>query len=145
MLDFFKGIACILVVVNHFHHAGVVGQIEYTISHLGVPLFFLVSGYFLYRDIPEQIKLCLPRKIAHSFMLTLWHLALYIAVGLIALCVFEALNIENVISFLSEIFTCNALMKTIVFSATLYGWAIVFMGIAGSLYNYTACIQTEEI
>ena len=44
-IDFFKCVACILVIINHFHHDGLVGSIEVTVSHLGVPLFFMVSGY----------------------------------------------------------------------------------------------------
>ncbi len=31
-LDFLKGIACILLIINHFHHYGIAGQVEYTLS-----------------------------------------------------------------------------------------------------------------
>lgn len=46
-LNVFKGIACELVVINHFHGSRIIGDIEYTISHLGIP-FFLISGYYLF-------------------------------------------------------------------------------------------------
>ena len=54
-ISFLKGIACILVVLNHFHGSGTGGDVVYAISHLGVPVFFLVSGYFLYNG-DETVK-----------------------------------------------------------------------------------------
>lgn len=43
-INVLKGIACILVVLNHYHGTGEAGDIVYAISHFGVPIFFLISG-----------------------------------------------------------------------------------------------------
>ena len=65
-----KGMACILVVLNHFHHQDIFfGGIEYTISHLGVPIFYMISGYYLWaaNDGLEYSKI--KKRIKHTIKL----------------------------------------------------------------------------
>lgn len=60
-----KGLACLLVVLNHFHGIGILGTITYVISHVGVPVFFLVSGYFMEGNSSKLIGSRLSRKAYH--------------------------------------------------------------------------------
>lgn len=61
-LNALKGAACILVVLNHFHWNGIAGDITYIVSHLGVPVFFLTSGYFLLGGVIGKRKSFLRRS-----------------------------------------------------------------------------------
>ena len=99
-IDFFKCVACILVIINHFHHDGLVGSIEVTVSHLGVPLFFMVSGYFLWRSSLSDVEKVLPKKIKHAAKLTFTHLSIYFVFGLISLVIEKGLSGKILLDFL---------------------------------------------
>ena len=49
-LDFIKGLACIFVVFMHCEFPGILGIGVQAISRFCVPLFFMVSGYYCYRN-----------------------------------------------------------------------------------------------
>ena len=76
-IDVFKGIACELVVLNHFYGTGILGDIEYTISHIGVPFFFLVAGFYLYDQQGGLSIKRLLKKACHIFYLFVIHFSLY--------------------------------------------------------------------
>lgn len=140
-IDFFKCVACILVIINHFHHDGLVGSIEYTISHLGVPLFFMVSGYFLWRGSLSDVENALPKKIKHAAKLTFIHLSIYLSFGLISLAIVKGLSVKILIDFLIGAFSLKAIIKTALFSATLYGGAVVLMGFARRIHFVLRYVQ----
>ena len=50
MLDHFKGIAVIGVVLVHFQFPGTIGSVLCSIGVAGVILFFLISGYYAYHN-----------------------------------------------------------------------------------------------
>lgn len=64
-VNWLKGVACLLVVLNHFHGDGMWGNIVYTLSNIGVPIFFLISGYYLYNEDDNKVIEKLPKKIIH--------------------------------------------------------------------------------
>ena len=127
-IDYLKGISCLLVVINHFHHSGFLGSIEYTISHIGVPIFFLTSGYFLYPDVRK-----LPLKIIHIAKLTGIHLFLYIFLEWqrISSAMNSLFSFYVLKDLLSSIFTISNIKYTIFFSTSLFGggqwflWALL--------------------
>ena len=49
-LDFVKGIACIFVVFMHCEFPGYLGTLVQSIARFCVPFFFMVSGYFCFRN-----------------------------------------------------------------------------------------------
>ena len=116
-----KGIACILVILNHFHHSNIfVGGIEYTLSHVGVPIFYLISGYYLYSGDPVCEYDKLKRRIIHSLKL----LAIFMLVSLgyqamISIIRFHSLN--HLIQFVSDRCTLNNVIRSIFLSETLFG------------------------
>ena len=76
-LDTFKFIACFMVVLLHFPVNGVVGNYLAAVARIGVPFFFLVSGFFSYSeeyDVKKGI-----RKIYKYFLLTVGIDAVYLA------------------------------------------------------------------
>lgn len=68
-LDVAKAIACIGVVLMHCSFPGVTGKFAAYLFKFAVPLFFMISGYFLYKPSlskEEKVK-NLKRKIRHIF------------------------------------------------------------------------------
>lgn len=68
-LDVAKAIACIGVVIMHCSFPGVAGKFAAYLFKYAVPLFFMISGYFLYKPSlskEEKVK-NLKRKIGHIF------------------------------------------------------------------------------
>lgn len=57
-LDFAKAIACMGVVIMHCSFPGVFGKFALYLFKFAVPLFFMVSGYFLFRpELDRRAKL----------------------------------------------------------------------------------------
>ncbi len=82
------------------------GGVEYTLSHIGVPIFYLISGYYLYSGDAVREHDKLKRKIIHSLKL----LAIFMLVSLgyqamISLFRFHGLN--HLIKFISDRCTLN--------------------------------------
>ena len=64
-LSILEGIACICVVMIHFPFPGDIGMLLHGASNFAVPLFFAVSGYFVYNEDTRKVIRSLPRKIKH--------------------------------------------------------------------------------
>lgn len=67
-LDLVKGIACVFVVFMHCEFPGRLGILVQCVARFCVPFFFMVSGYFCYREegITDYRK-----KIRHIAVITL--------------------------------------------------------------------------
>ena len=74
-LDFVKGIACICVVFMHCEFPGRLGILIQCVSRFCVPFFFMVSGYFCYK---ESGKTDYIKKIKHIGIITLFASLLYL-------------------------------------------------------------------
>lgn len=76
-LDFLKGIACIFVVFMHCEFPGNLGVFVQCISRFCVPFFFMVSGYFAFREDGKPPRYAV--KLRHIGIITLAACALYLA------------------------------------------------------------------
>lgn len=120
-INFLKGIACILVILNHYHGTGMAGNIIYTISHFGVPVFFLISGYFLYNGDDTVKKL--PPKMIHIFRLILLHIGLNV-LGFVTERIILLGNIvrkDIVVNDILSYFTAESWKTTLFLSNSLFG------------------------
>ena len=88
-IDFLKGIACICVVFMHCEFPGKFGILVQCVSRFCVPFFFMVSGYFSYRE-EYQFTCSTPqyRKIIHILKITLWASLFYIVVEIVKYFIF---------------------------------------------------------
>lgn len=68
-LDFIKGVACIFVVFLHCEFPGIFGIAVQAISRWCVPFFFMVSGYYCYKETPTDLSQR-KRKAKHIFKIT---------------------------------------------------------------------------
>ncbi len=49
-LSFFEALACICIIFIHIGFPGDFGIVMHSLGRFGVPLFFLISGFFLYKE-----------------------------------------------------------------------------------------------
>ena len=62
-LNMIKGIACFFVVFMHVPFLGVFGIVVKKIGEFAVPIFYLISGFYLWKPEIENIRKALSRKI----------------------------------------------------------------------------------
>lgn len=67
-IDYIKGIACIAVVFIHYNFPGDLGTAVKAFSRLGVPTFFMVSGFFFLTN-EKMVDEKVVKKIRHIFNL----------------------------------------------------------------------------
>lgn len=69
-LNFLKGIACIAVVFIHVRFPGTFGQVIVALSRAAVPLFFIISGYYLYQPDRELVAKKLHKRAKNIAIMT---------------------------------------------------------------------------
>lgn len=65
-MDFIKGIACVCVVFMHCEFPGQLGIVVQAASRFCVPFFFMVSGFYCYRNDADKIR----KKTLHILRIT---------------------------------------------------------------------------
>lgn len=80
-LDFVKGIACMLVVCMHCEFPGYLGVYVQSIARFAVPFFFMVSGYFCFR---QSGKVDYVKKVRHILSILLFASLLYVVVEVLS-------------------------------------------------------------
>lgn len=113
-INYIKGISCILVVFIHIRFPGEFGQLVVALARAGVVAFFVVSGYYLYRDDIVTIKNKLPGKIIRTAKLMAMSLGIY----LIWECFIRMVGtgIDSVIYYLKKVFCISSFIWFTVFS-----------------------------
>lgn len=76
-LNVVKGVASILVVFGHAIFPGTFGQMVFTLASAGVPIFFLISGYYAYDKDSQVVAKRTPKKLMNILKLTLGACLLY--------------------------------------------------------------------
>lgn len=125
-LNYLKALACFCVVMLHCGFPGVVGKLIYGPSRFAVPLFFMISGYFVYCDDKDKVIKGLPRKIKHIAKLLIIADILYFFWHIIQHA-FES-GFIGVEGWFLETFTVQKILKLFVFQTTLVGdvsWFLV--------------------
>lgn len=114
-LNALKGIGCILVVFIHVQFPGVFGQSVIALSRSAVALFFMISGYFLYRDDMDEMIKKMPVKIVRTAKLTV--IAFFIYLVWESAVRFVGTGAEKVLAwYTTELFTLKSLAQIIFIS-----------------------------
>ena len=122
-----KGIACICVVMLHCSFPGNLGKIIYGVARFAVPLFFAISGYFVYNEKGVKVIGVLPSKIKRTAAIFLGTEILYF-VWHISESFFTYGSIKGIIEWLGTKFTIENIVCFILFQNTLIGdvsWFLV--------------------
>lgn len=118
----------------HCPFPGIVGKFISYFFKFAVPIFFMISGYFLYDDNREKIQQKLPKKIIHIFKLLTFSELFY---GFYYL-VFNKGSIEynGIIDIISKLFTGTFFNGTLWFLYSLL-WSYILLLIINkkNLYN----------
>ena len=138
-INILKGIACLMVILNHYHGKGISGDILYCISHFGVPVFFLISGYFLYSEQGVNVKK-IPDKIKHIVDLLILNIGLYILDFIIERIVLDGNVIRKdiVINDILSCFTFDSFKSAILWSTSIFGagqWFLIAL-LEGYIFMY---------
>ena len=114
-LNLLKGVACIAVVSIHVQFPGFFGQAVIALARSGVALFFVISGYYLYRPDDEGRLNKLPMKIVRIAKLSGKALLIYFAWE--SFVRLAGGGIEKVFQWYSEdLFTVKNLIQLFLFS-----------------------------
>lgn len=62
-LNILKAVSAILIVFNHCTFPGILGDLFKGYGRISVPIFFMISGYYVFNNGDEKIK----KKIKHIF------------------------------------------------------------------------------
>ncbi len=127
----FKGIACYMIVALHCKFGGTLGMIVDVACRCGVPIFFMISGYFLYSGDREIIKERIRKRIPKLIKILLYTWIVYIlydiVVTLIGFNQFKEadFNLLNTLLFNDDGFIPNAGPLWFI-PALIYVYVIIF-------------------
>lgn len=93
-LDFFKFVACIGIILIHCKFPGYLGGVLRTCGKIGVPFFFMISGYFcLYKEDLVVDKVKILKKISHILKLSFGAIIFYSLFHIIFYCIIGGASI----------------------------------------------------
>lgn len=128
-LLFFEIVACIFIIFIHISFPGKIGYLLSWFARFGVPLFFVVAGYYMIR--PNTDKASLRRKmkkrIIHVSILLLFSALLYFTISIF-------LNRNDLSSFFIKTFSIRNLLYFILLNRPFFSahnWFLLAM-----LYSY---------
>lgn len=124
-LNVIKAISALLVVCIHCKFPGYIGGFVSDLGRVAVPIFFLISGYYSYKNPEEKIK----KKIIHILKLMVIANILYF---FIKIAIFK--NLESIYSYVLNLFQINSLIKIVIFNDNPFRTQLWFFG--ALLYCY---------
>ncbi|MDC7286936.1 acyltransferase [Blautia schinkii] len=123
LLDAVKAISAYFVVLLHIRFPGRTGEVINVLARFAVPLFFMVSGYFCYRN-DGKILEKLPGKIKRIFLLTVISYAFYI----VWQCFQRSIEGEDIVSWLADIVEWEHIKEFILYNnSTPVKWHLWFL------------------
>lgn len=130
-LNFLKGIGCIGVVFLHWTFPGILGEETKYLFSWVVPMFFMISGFYLYQGNLEQEVSKTPKKIWRTAKITGIALVLYY-LFLIIRTVFVGDSVKEVLGKLN----LKTLAKLLIFNNTDFTGAGHLWFMLALLYAY---------
>lgn len=125
-LNILEFLACFAVVTLHCNFPGVIGKIIYGDARFAVPVFFMVSGYFIYSEDIKKVILKLPNKIKHILVIyltiELFYFLWYFVKNLI-----EYSGVEEFRVWLSQIVTEKSIVEFFIFQKTFFASTAWFL------------------
>lgn len=145
MLNCEKACACVLVIILHCEFPTIVGSIINIIARIGVPLFFMVSGFFSISENQNKTKKRLKEKVFRMFRLVLIYYFLNIGYDIIVkCCLFRQSTISETLSVLANL---NNIKDAILWNRTLIGiggWFLPALLFCYGITYFIYCIQKIE-
>lgn len=92
-LSVLKALACIGVIWMHCGFPGITGKIVSYLFKFNVPIFFMISGFFLYSENKDIIREKLKNRIPHIFKLLLFAFLFYGLFSIFKACIIGDMSI----------------------------------------------------
>lgn len=118
-LNTLKGLACIGVIVMHCGFPGIFGKTIHYLFKFNVPVFFLISGFFLLGASCEMERGKIRRQLPKIFRMLLFAFCFYGAVSLIMNIIGP--DAASLSTWASEVFQPNLLPRKILFGTFFNG------------------------
>ncbi len=131
LLNFTKGISCLGVVLIHVCFPGIIGEILKKIFSYAVPLFFMISGYYIYGQNIEVTK----RRLKKIIKYFIYSFLIYLVFNIIK-------NYNQLLIWISQIFNLKNIIKLIVFCTI--DWAIPLWYLIAMIETYVFWIIFYE-
>lgn len=139
-LDAFRAIACFFIVFIHTPINGVVGQMFLPITRIGVPFFFMVTGFFLFKNNKEKIK----KNIIKMFKLTvianliffIWNVLLLLLRG------------KSIVEYLYNVFSIKSILQLLLLNQSPFGghlWYLTAMLYVLIIYYFVNNTKYEKV
>lgn len=133
-LDILKGLACLGVVFMHCGFPGLTGKVVSYVFKFNVPIFFMISGYFLYSVKTDVVQERLKKRIRSIAILLLSAFLLYGIWSFVESCL---IGQTATLTWLRNSFTLEQLPHKLVFGtffcgpmwylyATFWGYALLY-------------------
>ena len=139
MLNCEKALACMLVIILHCEFPTIIGSTINIVARVGVPLFFMVSGFFSISLDPDKTKKKLKTKVLRTLKLVIVYYVLNICFDVIVKC--WLFRQETILQMISILIIPQNIKDSIIWNRTMLGiggWflpALVFCyGIVYFLY-----------
>ena len=122
-IDFMRIIMAFLVVTIHFPFAGKAGQVFITYSKVAVPFFFMVCGYFLFRDDSKEMMTRLIKQTKRMLLLYVTSNLFYFAF----FTLYERIT-EGNLNGITACFTRKALIDFLLYNLSPFTEHLWFLG-----------------
>ena len=122
-IDFMRIIMAFLVVTIHFPFAGKAGQVFITYGKVAVPFFFMVCGYFLFRDDSKEMMTRLIKQTKRMLLLYVTSNLFYFAF----FTLYERIT-EGNLNGITACFTRKALIDFLLYNLSPFTEHLWFLG-----------------
>lgn len=123
LLNTEKALAAYFIIIVHTGFPKTFGVIANCIARFAVPLFFMISGYYLYSTDREKIQSKIPRKIKHIGKITIISSIIYLIWNILILMP----NKLEIKSWLKSVTSLKSILQLILFNQVNYAPTLWFL------------------
>ena len=142
-LNLLKGVACFLIVWMHCNAGTMVDSVIACAARFGIPIFFMVSGFFAYRISTDNYSKVLCKKIVHiikyiiiaSIVYVLWYWIIY--------PIINGLKPQSFSQYFAPLFTKKRLFDLLVLNVNPFSGTLWFLN--ALLYCYLIWLLLSKI
>lgn len=129
-INVLKGIISFMVVLGHRGLPGDVGMIADAMGRFAVPVFLMISGYFIWNEDSQIVEEKIKVQTVKIFKLMIWTNIIYIIWGLISTKLYG----ESIKLWAMDVFSVTSILKFIILNVSKAGIHLWFIG--ALLYCY---------
>lgn len=142
-LNILKGVSCFLIVWMHCNSGSIMDSVIACIARFGIPVFFMVSGFFTYKPSMDNYTKLLCKKTIHilkyiiiaSIIYLLWYWYLYPTIN--------NSKPDSLLRYLSPLFSKKGLFNLLVLNVNPFGGILWFLN--ALLYCYLIWFLLSKI